>query len=138
MEGNFHLTPPKSKAGVRIQPMVGPIREALLAWKDAAPESPHNLVWPHPSGAPMRKGRDLNGWKALQDAAGVHKSDGSHYVLHEARNTTASLLLAANVDPFIITQILGHTNITTSQGYMRVAESQKRQALESVSKLLGM
>ena len=56
----------------------------------------------------------------------------------EARNTTASLLLAAGVDPFIITQILGHTNITTSQGYMRVAESQKREAIESVAGLLGL
>ena len=59
-------------------------------------------------------------------------------MLHEARNTTASLLLAAKVDPFIITQILGHTNITTSQGYMRVAESQKRKAIEQVAELLGL
>ena len=138
LEGNFHLTPPKSKAGIRVQPMVGPMREALLAWREVAPESPHNLVWPNATGAPLRSSKDRAGWKALQDRAEIRKPDGSYYVLHEARNTTASLLLAAQVDPFIITQILGHTSITTSQGYMRVAESQKRAALESVSKLLGM
>ena len=138
LEGNFHLTPPKSKAGARIQPMVGPMREALLAWKEVAPTSPHGLVWPNLSGGPLRSNKDRANWKALQDKAGVHKSDGSYFVIHEARNTTASLLLAAGVDPFIITQILGHTNITTSQGYMRVAESQKRQAIEAVAGLLGL
>ena len=138
LEGNFHLTPPKSKAGVRVQPMVGPMREALLAWREVAPVSPHGLVWPNASGGPLRSNKDRSNWKALQDKAGVHKPDGSYFVIHEARNTTASLLLAAGVDPFIITQILGHTNIATSQGYMRVAESQKRQAIESVAGLLGL
>lgn len=138
LEGNFHLTPPKSKAGVRVQPMVGPMREALLAWREVAPVSPHGLVWPNASGGPLRSNKDRSNWKALQDKAGVHKPDGSYFVIHEARNTTASLLLAAGVDPFIITQILGHTNIATSQGYMRVAESQKREAIESVAGLLGL
>ena len=138
LEGNFHLTPPKSKAGVRVQPMVGPMREALLAWREVAPTSPHGLVWPNASGGPLRSNKDRANWKALQDKAGVHKPDGSYFVIHEARNTTASLLLAAGVDPFIITQILGHTSITTSQGYMRVAESQKRQAIEQVAGLLGL
>ena len=138
LEGNFHLTPPKSKAGVRVQPMVGPMREALLAWREVAPVSPHGLVWPNASGGPLRSNKDRSNWKALQDKAGVHKPDGSYFVIHEARNTTASLLLAAGVDPFIITQILGHTSITTSQGYMRVAESQKRQAIEQVAGLLGL
>ena len=138
LEGNFHLTPPKSKAGTRIQPMVGPMREALLAWREVAPTSPHGLVWPNASGGPLRSNKDCSNWKALQDKAGVHKPDGSYFVIHEARNTTASLLLAAGVDPFIITQILGHTNIATSQGYMRVAESQKREAIEQVAELLGL
>lgn len=138
LEGNFHLTPPKSKAGVRVQPMVGPMREALLAWREVAPVSPHGLVWPNASGGPLRSNKDRANWKELQDKAGVHKPDGSYFVIHEARNTTASLLLAAGVDPFIITQILGHTNIATSQGYMRVAESQKRQAIEQVAGLLGL
>lgn len=138
LEGTYFLTPTKSAAGVRVIPMVGPMEVMLKAWRDRAPENPHGLVWPNVrTGGPENKATDLRGWKRLQDAAGVSKG-GGHYVLHEARNTTASLLLAAKVDPFIITQILGHTSITTSQGYMAVSQDQKRAALESVSHLLGM
>ena len=138
LEGTYFLTPTKSAAGVRIIPMVGPMEVMLQSWKERAPENLHGLVWPNTrTGGPENKATDLRGWKALQKAAGVSKNGGC-YVLHEARNTTASLLLAANVDPFIITQILGHTNIATSQGYMRVAESQKREAIEQVAGLLGL
>lgn len=80
--------------------------------------------------------RDRAEWYALQDAAGISKPGGKPYVLHEARNTTATLLLAANVDPQIITSILGHSSIVTSRGYMTVGSEMKRDALAAVGSLL--
>ena len=41
-------------------------------------------------------------------------------MLHEARNTTATLLVEAGVDPKIIKAILGHSSIVTSRGYLHV------------------
>ena len=54
------------------------------------------------------------------------------------RNTTATLLLAANVPAAIIVQILGHTSIKTSEIYMAVDDKEKRAAIESVATLLGL
>lgn len=139
LEGRFFLTPPKTAKGRRIIPMVGPMEMMLRDWRDRAPANVHGLVWPSPiTLGPENKASDLRGWKDLQAAAGVSKEDGGHFVLHEARNTTATLLLAAHVDPFIITQILGHTSIVTSQGYMRVSQDQERSALERVANMLEM
>lgn len=137
LEGRFWLTQPKTKAGMRIAPLLPFMERALLEWMDECPESPHGLVFPDSTGRPRTKRDDTNAWRTLQDMADVHKGE-KYYVLHEARNTAATLLLEARVDPFIITQILGHTTITTSQGYMRAGLESKRKALECVTKLLGM
>jgi Phage integrase family. len=45
----FHLTPPKSRRGYRVIPMVEPMRDAMLDWRDRWPENSWNLVWAHPS-----------------------------------------------------------------------------------------
>jgi integrase len=146
--GRYFLTPPKSRAGYRTIPMIPAMRERLLAWKAHWPGSPYNLVWPHDaSGIPENKSHDLAQWKHLQEVAGIHKgvkagaqgkSTYTYYVLHEARNATASLLLAAHIEPVVITQILGHSSIVTSEGYMTVTAAQTAKALEQVAKLLDL
>ena len=139
LQGTYHLAPPKTKTGVRVIPLIGPMRESLLAWRQLAPPNRHNLVWPHGSTqGPESKRHDLKGWKTLQDACGVSKPNGKHYVLHEARNTTANLLRDASVDPSIVTAILGHTNYATSMGYMSVDVDTARGALDAVAGLLSL
>ena len=142
LTGRFHLTPVKSKSGYRVIPMVKPMREALLEWREQCPDSPYGLVWPRSNGCPQNKKNDLAQWKNLQRQTGVHKGtrngEWTFFVLHEARNTAATLLLAAKVDPLIITQILGHASIVTSQGYMSVSQEQKLDALTSVAKELDL
>jgi integrase len=83
---------------------------ALSAWREVAPDSRHDLVCPNRHGGP-----DLAEGKGLQAAAGVGHPSGRYYVLHEARNTTATLLLELGVDPRVVQAILGHSSITTSR-----------------------
>ncbi|MCI7305460.1 MAG: site-specific integrase [Trueperella sp.] len=136
LRDGYHLVRPKSKAGHRVIPLIPEMQAALIRWRDLAPESPYGLVWPAPDGDLRTPTRDRAEWYALQDAAGISKPGGKPYVLHEARNTTATLLLAANVDPQIITSILGHSSIVTSRGYMTVGSDMKRDALAAVGSLL--
>ena len=131
--GAYHLVPPKSKKGFRVIPMTPWMREILADWKKIAPVSPHGLVWPRPDGGPRNPKHDADAWKGLQDLADVRKASGRHYVLHEARNSTASLLLELGVDPEVIKEILGHADIVTTRGYQRVSTGLKLAALESLS-----
>lgn len=145
LDGQYFLTRPKSGAGIRTIPMIEPMYQALKEWQGFAPKNPWGLVWPSVTGRPKYRRTDRSEWRALQDAANVEKTIrvGSktirtHYVLHEARNTTASLLLEANVPPKIIVAIMGHADIETSERYMTVTTAEKKKAIESVSKLLEM
>lgn len=141
--GAYHLIPPKTHAGQRIIPMVPWMQSALAAWREVAPENPWGLVWANADGSVRTSRQDLRAWKKLQDGAGVHKgvkADGAavYYVLHEARNTSATLLLAAGVDPEIIKQILGHADIVMSMKYTRVNTEMMRVALERVAHTLRL
>lgn len=131
--GAYHLVPPKSRKGFRVIPMTPWMREILTDWKKIAPASPHGLVWPRANGEPRNPKDDADAWKALQATAEVWKAPGRHYVLHEARNSTASLLLELGVDPEVIKEILGHSDIVTTRGYQRVSTQLKLAALESLS-----
>lgn len=63
---------------------------------------------------------------------------GRFYHVHECRNVTATQLRDAEVDPLVITSLLGHSDIATSRGYMRVDRAPKRDALERVAGILGI
>ena len=54
------------------------------------------------------------------------------------RHSTATLLMESGIDPVVITSILGHSSITTSQGYMHSDLTQSRRALEAVAGRLGL
>ncbi|MCI7551486.1 MAG: site-specific integrase [Arcanobacterium sp.] len=136
--GTYHLTRPKTHAGQRIIPMVPWMEAALAAWRERAPYSVWGLVWCRDDGTPMNSKHDLHRWKMLQREAGVARPDGKPFVLHEARNTCATLLLEAGVDIEVIKTILGHSSIAMSRAYMRVNEELTRDALEKVAQRLRL
>ena len=139
LEGTYHLVRPKTVRGYRIIPLVPWMVSALEAWREVAPASPHGLVWPRPDGSPQSSRMDSSAWKDLQREAGVSKGEADDlYVLHEARHTTATLLLAAGVDPEVIKAILGHSDIVTSRGYQHVNQAMTRAAMLKVAKRLGL
>ncbi|WHP18802.1 tyrosine-type recombinase/integrase [Cellulomonas sp. ES6] len=137
----WHLVPPKTANGQRIIPLVPWMTAALAAWREICPPSKWNLVWPNPDGTPRSEVTDREAWWALQDQAQVARIDdtvGRRYELHEARHTTATLLLEAGVDPKVVEAILGHSTIVTSRGYQHVSQVLARKALDDVAARLGL
>lgn len=137
LAGGFHLVRPKSEAGRRVIPLTPWVAAALTRYKDAWEPNRWGLLFTH-AGKPVSKHRDTAAWKVLQDTAGVTKTGGGHYVLHEARHTCATLLLAAGISPEIIKAIMGHSDIVTQAGYQHVSKTMARDALQDAERFLGI
>jgi integrase len=149
LRGALHLVRPKSKAGYRVIPIVPVMHEALIAWRDRQadliPKNPHDLVWPNLDGSPTPSKVDDAEWFAIQCAAGVsHPRPASHpkgprwFTIHEARHTTATLLLECGVDPTVIVAIMGHSSILTTRGYQHVRTERAMDALGLVAERLQL
>lgn len=137
LEGRFHLVRPKTAAGFREPPMTETVRQALLAWREAWPENRHGLLFARPNGWPVDKADDADEFRALQAAAGVKKGvddagEPVYFTGHEMRNTCATLLAEAGVDPVTIAGILGHSSFATSQLYIEARKQHMRAALANV------
>lgn len=143
VRGRWHLVRPKSDAGWRVIPLLPWMTDALRAWFEIMPESPHGIVWHHPVGDPYKI--DDAAFYALQEATGVRHAtrlndDGTpaYFTAHEMRHTTATLLLEAGVDPAIITAIIGHSSIVTTRGYQHVNAAPLAAAMEKVAERLAL
>jgi integrase len=134
----WHLTRPKSRAGLRVIPLLPAVADALDRWLTVAPDNPWGLVFPNGHGRPRLHTDDLAEWHGIQKEAGVRHPSGRYYHVHECRNVTATQLRDSGADPLVITSLLGHSDIATSQGYMRVDLEPKREALEKVAGILGI
>ena len=132
VRGRWHLVRPKSKAGWRVLPLLPWLATALKRWQALAPTNEHGLVWPVAKGDANKI--DDQAWYALQDQAGVKHPSGRHYTIHEARHTTATLLLEAGVDPAIIAAICGHAALASLRNYQHIKTEVMRQALEKLVK----
>jgi integrase len=136
VRGRWHLVRPKSEAGWRVIPMTKWMKSSLETWLDAMPDNDHGLLWHHPKGDPPKL--DDAAWYALQERAGVAPKGGGRFTIHQARHTTATLLLEAGVDPAVITAILGHSSIVTSRGYMHARTDLLLSALDQVADRLAL
>lgn len=117
LEGRLHLVRPKSKAGWRVLPLVPFMAQALDRWRELAPDSPHGLVWPREDGGPRDENDDRDEWHHLQELAGVSHPTGRPYHVHEARHTTATILLGLGVDEATRVAIMGHSSIASTRAY---------------------
>lgn len=136
--GRFHLTRPKTSAGWRVIPLVPQAAEALRLWRDSSPPNPHGLVFARTDGWPIDRSADEREFTALQKAAGIKHPTRDHYVVHEMRNTTATILVELGIDPVTITAILGHSGWATSLIYTRSSQSRMREALDQVGTRLAL
>lgn len=143
--GAWHLVELKTESGYRVIPMIPWVENAMRAWRDVAPASTHGLVWPALDGGPADPDEDVDEWRALQDTASVlldrevkHPNGYRYYVRHEARHTTATLLLEAGVDPKVMTAIMGHSSVLTTRGYQHVKTEHAAAALEQVATQLQL
>lgn len=150
VKGRWHLVRPKTDAGWRVIPLVPWFEKALLAWKEIAPESDHDLVWPVLDGGPCDPKRDDAEWYALQETVSHRRGEdvrymgdpdhpgGRRYTVHEARHTTATLLLEAGIDPVVIIAILGHSSMLSTKGYLHVKTAPLAAAMEAVAERLQL
>lgn len=136
--GAWHFTRPKTRAGTRIVPLVPWMDAALLRWQACAPQSPYGLVWSRADGSPISAKADLAAWKKLQADLGISKPDGKPYILHEARHTTATILLELGVNPEVVKTIMGHSDIITTANYQHVSHDLAMAALEGVAERMGL
>lgn len=147
LEGGLLLCRPKSKSGWRIIPLVEPLKSIIAARvaQAATEPNPHGLLWTADrkkskggnhallplDGSPIDPSRDSAAWHAILERAGLQKVR-----LHDARHTTASLLLEANVPEPIIMKLLGHNSYAVTRAYQNVDRRQLDKALTQLSALL--
>lgn len=140
--GSYHLVRPKTRAGIRVVPMVPWLSDALCRWKSRAPSSPFNLVWPCDDGLPRSLESDRAQWYEIVDQAGVTVRDTNGILrrplLYEARHTAATLLLAGGVDETTIKAILGHSSVLSTQSYLHTDQTRSRAALMRSAAILGL
>lgn len=112
VKGGLYLTRPKSLSGWRVIPLIDPLKSILQRHLEQAPENEWGLVFTR-NGQPY--GPDLAGkdWRKMLAAAGIDKD----VRLHDGRHTTVDLLYLAGVPEDLITEIVGHSTRTMTQGY---------------------
>lgn len=131
LRGPLVLTRPKTRRSIKLLPMLDVMDAALRHHREHAPANGYGLVFTTPTGEPIERQTDTAAWAALLAAR-----DLPTVVLHEARHTTATLLLESGVPEPVAQEILGHTSANTLRGYQHVSLDQRRAALEGVSRML--
>lgn len=126
------FTRPKTSSSIRLIPAPVMLSQALALHRGTAVANKWGFVWTRPDGTPIRHDEAVEAWHAACARAGVPKCD-----LHATRHTTATLLLEANVSPEVIAQILGHSTIVSTRGYMHVNRQLAQDALGRLSDALG-
>ena len=134
ISGTLWWTRPKSKAGTRVVPLVGPLLAALkrVAQYDTGP-NPHGLVFHFPDGRPWTPEEFHDKWKSL-----LVDSQVKSVPLHTVRHTTATLLQASGVPEDMRQLILGHNSAAVARGYVHVAREQKLAALDNLAELMPL
>lgn len=125
----LYLTRPKTKASIKVIPLVDPFRTILL---QAIGDRTEGLVWTREDGRPIEPADDNQEWHNALDAAGLPSVK-----LHSARHTAATLLLEAGVDPKVIQQILGQTSLVTMRGYQHVSLALATDAMKALGAALS-
>jgi integrase len=99
---------PKSRAGRRVVPMVGALRDVLVEHKQRQGRD-EGLVFGSSADTPFQPS---NLWRRAQRA--WNRASLKPIGLHEARHAFASVLIAAGVNAKAITTYMGHASIQTT------------------------
>ncbi|MBW0091435.1 site-specific integrase [Pseudonocardia sp. KRD-184] len=99
--------------------------QAGSAWQDL------DLVFAQPDGSPIDPRRDWTDWQELTSAAGVR-----NVRVHDVRHTAGTLLVAQGVHIRAVQEILGHSDVRTTEGYTHVASEIARDAAARMGRAL--
>lgn len=112
------------------QHQVAQLEERLRAgplWED------NDLVFPNEIGRPMDAGNILRRsfWPLLE------KAGLPHIRFHDLRHSAATLLLSRGIHPKIVSEMLGHSQISvTLDVYSHVLPTMQREAVEAMDEIL--
>lgn len=127
----------KSRRTVTLPaPLVAALREhrraqevererACQLWHDL------DLVFTQPDGRPIDPRRDWQEWKHILRETGVHEVR-----IHDTRHTAGSLLNAQGVHIRAVQEILGHSDVRTTQGCTHVGSEVAREAARRMGSAL--
>lgn len=136
LAGAQHLVRPKTTAGFRVLPVIPWLAQVLTTYKAQWEPNEWGLLFTH-KGKPLSDTVDRSTFEAFQEQLDI-RADGRPYTLHEMRHTCATLLMSAGVDPEVIKQILGHSDVATQAAYKHADITLAAAAITSVSDLLQL
>jgi integrase len=103
-------------------------RERLAAanvWED------HDLVWCQPNGRPIDPRADWQEWADILAAAGL-----PHFGVHAMRHSAATVALGEGIDLAVVQEMLGHSDIRVTRGYVHVSSPLAEDAAARVGRAL--
>lgn len=118
INGEFRLTAPKSRTSRRTVSLPSFVAKSLLAhrarqeemipvWEQVGEQNPWGLVFTNTLGGPLGERNVRRDFYAVLAKAGI-----ARIRLHDLRHLCASLLIAQQVHPRVIMEILGHSQIS--------------------------
>ena len=136
------FTEPKTKAARRTIPLGKALMDVLKDWKRSQAEERlkagsewqnHDLVFTKRTGRPLDLCTTSEAFKAALKSAELPKD----FRLYDLRHTCASLLMAEGLNPKIVSERLGHANISITLGiYSHVAKGMQEEASERLEKVI--
>jgi integrase len=130
----------RRRTSVKVIPvppeLCGPLREhrsaqfeakmlAASEWQDLG------MVFCQWNGRPVDPRRDWQEWSDLLEAAGV-----PHRGVHGGRHTAASLAIEAGTALTVVQEMLGHSDIRVTRGYVETSSPQSRRAAKAMGRAL--
>lgn len=91
----------------------------------------HDLVFCRWDGSPVDPRQDWEEWKQLQEAAGV-----AHRGVHGTRHTAATLAVDEGVALTVVKEMLGHSDIRVTEGYVQSSSPMAQRAARTIGKAL--
>jgi integrase len=133
------LKPPKSGEERSVPPpdeIVAALRmhrdrqeiERMLAapmWQD------HDFVFARETGLPIDPKDDYAEWQAILAEVGIPATK-----LHNGRHTAGTIMVALGVPIEVVQEILGHSDVRTTRGYVHVASEMAKSATARMGRVL--
>lgn len=130
--GALYLTRPKSVAGVRLVPLVEPLRGILLKHIRSSPVPRNGLVFVNELGNPIDPDWMSHRWTTLRKELGIT----TNVRLHGLRHAAVDMLYEAGVPEDAIVELLGHSTNRMTRSYKSgPSVARLRAAMEQVSEL---
>jgi integrase len=129
--GSLVLTRPKTARSQRVIPLPPAMLAVLVRHRHLSDSK--RFVWSTDGVQPWYPRRDHAAWKAALKRAGLPEVP-----LHAARNTAVTMLMEQGVDAHVIQQIMGHSNVITTRGYVTVNQTMARAAMAGLDGMLAL